>query len=157
MRRVVAVDVTGQLVFHVVVLVSLFVLFVGHNQPGGGFVGGLLFSAALALRYVTGGIEEVRSLFRFKPWTILGTGLLLAATVAVIPLFGGGSIVENGYRSVELPLFGKVGFGSALLFDLGVYLVVVGVVLMVLEAFGEDLPPESTADTAPSSRTDGAP
>lgn len=148
MKRGVSVDVTGQLVFHVVVLVSLFVLFVGHNQPGGGFVGGLLFSAAVALRYVTGGIEEVRSLFRFKPWTILGTGLLLAATVAVIPLFAGGSIVENAYRSVELPVFGKVGLGSALLFDLGVYLVVVGVVLMVLEAFGEEPPPAAGSPVA---------
>ena len=142
MRRIVAIDVTGQLVFHVVVIVSVFVLFVGHNQPGGGFVGGLLFAAAVALRYVTGGIDDVRSLFRFKPWTVLGSGLLLAASVAAAPLIVGGSLVETAYRSVDVPVLGKVSISSALPFDLGVYLVVVGVVLMVIEAFGEDLPTE---------------
>jgi multicomponent Na+:H+ antiporter subunit A len=141
-KRIVSIDVAGQLVFHVVVVVSVFVLFVGHNQPGGGFVGGLLFSAAVALRYVTGGIDEVRSLFRFKPWTVLGCGLLLASAVAAAPLVVGHPLERTAYRSVHLPVFGKVGLSSALVFDLGVYLVVVGVVLMVIEAFGEDLPPE---------------
>lgn len=142
MRRVVSVDVTGQIVFHVVVIVSVFILFVGHNQPGGGFVGGLLFAAAVALRYVTGGIDEVRSMFRFKPWTILGSGLLLSATVAATPLLRGDAVLENAYRAFDVPVLGKVSLTSALLFDLGVYLVVVGMVLMVFEAFGEDLPAE---------------
>jgi multicomponent Na+:H+ antiporter subunit A len=141
-KRIVTVDVAGQVVFHVVVVVSVFVLFVGHNQPGGGFVGGLLFGAAVALRYVTGGIDEVRSLFRFKPWTALGSGLLIASAVAAAPLLVGHDLEETSYRSVHLPVFGKVGLSSALVFDLGVYLVVVGVVLMVIEAFGEDLPAE---------------
>lgn len=146
MRRVVPVDVTGQIVFHVVVMVSVFVLFVGHNQPGGGFVGGLLFAAAVAIRYVTGGIDEVRALFRFKPWTILGSGLMLAAVVAAVPLLRGDALLENAYRAVDVPVVGKVSLTSALLFDLGVYLVVVGMVLMVFEAFGEDLPVESGAE-----------
>jgi multisubunit Na+/H+ antiporter MnhB subunit len=139
-RRIVAIDVTGQLVFHVVVVVSVFVLFVGHNQPGGGFVGGLLFSAAVGLRYVSGGIDEVRALFRFRPWTVLGSGLLLASVVAAFPLIFGDALEETAYGSFDVPVLGKVSLSSALLFDLGVYLVVVGVVLMVIEAFGEDLP-----------------
>jgi len=141
-KRIVAIDVTGQLVFHVVVIVSVFILFVGHNQPGGGFVGGLLFAAAVALRYVTGGIDGVRSLFRFKPWTVLGTGLLLSSCVAATPLLFGDALEETAYRSFEVPVLGKVSVSSSLLFDLGVYLVVVGMVLMVIEAFGEDLPNE---------------
>jgi multicomponent Na+:H+ antiporter subunit A len=148
MKRIVAIDVTGQLVFHVVVIVSVFILFVGHNQPGGGFVGGLLFAAAVALRYVTGGIDEVRSMFRFKPWTVLGSGLLLAAGVAATPLIFGDALEETAYRSFDVPVIGKVSISSALPFDIGVYLVVVGLVLMVIEAFGEDLPAETPEDAS---------
>ena len=53
----------------------LYLLFSGHNQPGGGFVGGLVAGSAISLRYLAGGIEGVRSISRFQPWTILGTGL----------------------------------------------------------------------------------
>ena len=148
MKRIIAIDVTGQLVFHVVVIVSVFILFVGHNQPGGGFVGGLLFAAAVALRYVTGGIDEVRSFFRFKPWTVLGTGLLLSSCVAAAPLLFGDALEETAYRSFDVPVLGKVSISSSLPFDMGVYLVVVGLVLMVIEAFGEDLPAEAPEERA---------
>ena len=63
---------------------SLWLLFAGHNQPGGGFVGGLFAGSAIALRYVAGGMAEVRSLSRFRPWTVLGVGLLLAGVTAAL-------------------------------------------------------------------------
>ena len=64
---------------------SLYLLFVGHNQPGGGFVGGIVAGAAVALRYVAGGIDDVRSLSRARPWTVLGAGLLVSAVTAAVP------------------------------------------------------------------------
>ena len=73
------VDVSVRVVFHAVLLMSLWLLFAGHNQPGGGFVGGLLAGSAITLRYIAGGIDEVRGRSRFRPWTVLGAGLLLAA------------------------------------------------------------------------------
>jgi multicomponent Na+:H+ antiporter subunit A len=132
------VDVSVRIVFPVVMVTSLWLLFAGHNQPGGGFVGGLLAGAAITLRYVAGGIDEVRDHAPFRPWTVLGVGVLISAVVATIPLFLGGSVLEVGYVSLDLPGLGDVALSSALLFDTGVYLAVVGMVLMVFEAFGDE-------------------
>jgi multicomponent Na+:H+ antiporter subunit A len=132
------VDVSVRIVFPIVMLMSLWLLFAGHNRPGGGFVGGLLAGAAITLRYVAGGIDEVRDHARFRPWTILGAGLLVAVVTATIPLVLGGGVLEIGFAALRLPVLGKVAFSSALAFDAGVYLAVVGMVLMVFEAFGDD-------------------
>jgi multicomponent Na+:H+ antiporter subunit A len=132
------VDVSVRLVFPVVMMMSLWLLFAGHNQPGGGFVGGLLAGAAITLRYVAGGMAEVRDHARFRPWTVLGVGLLIASVTATIPVLLGGSVLDVAYVSLDLPLIGDVALSSALLFDTGVYLAVVGMVLMVFEAFGDD-------------------
>jgi multicomponent Na+:H+ antiporter subunit A len=140
-RRLPFVDASVQVIFYVVFMLSLWLLFVGHNQPGGGFVGGLLAGSAITLRYVAGGINEVRARTRFRPWTVLGAGLLLAAVTAFVPLLLGESVLEVGFATLDLPLIGTVSVSSALAFDTGVYLVVVGVVLMAFEAFG-DTPPD---------------
>jgi multicomponent Na+:H+ antiporter subunit A len=144
LRRIVFVDVSVQLIFHVVVMTSLWLLFAGHNQPGGGFVGGLLAGAAITLRYIAGGVEEIRRHSRFRPWTVLGAGLLLAAVTAAFPLLDGGDVLEVATASLTLPLIGSAKLSSALVFDIGVYLTVVGVVLMVFEAFGDE-PAEAPA------------
>ena len=90
------------------------------------------------MRFIAGGIEEVRGRSPFKPWTVLGAGLLLAATTASLPLLAGGSVLEIGYATLDVPLIGEVSLSSALAFDTGVYLAVVGMVLMAFEAFGSD-------------------
>jgi multicomponent Na+:H+ antiporter subunit A len=133
--RLAFVDVSVRVVFHAVVMTSLWLLFVGHDQPGGGFVGGLLAGSAITLRYIAGGIDEVRG--RFRPWSVLGAGLVLAATTATIPLLAGADVLEVGLASFDVPLLGPIDASSALAFDTGVYLAVVGMVLMVFEAFGD--------------------
>ena len=137
-RRLAFVDVSVRVVFHAVLMTSLWLLFAGHNQPGGGFVGGLLAGCAITLRYVAGGIDEVRGRSRFRPWTVLGAGLLLAAATASIPLVAGGDVLEVAFATLTLPVIGSVKVSSALAFDAGVYLAVVGMVLMVFESFGDD-------------------
>ncbi len=71
-------DVSVRIVFAAVMVGSIWLLFAGHNQPGGGFVGGIVAGAAIALRYVQGGLPAVRQLSRGHPWTILGAGLLIS-------------------------------------------------------------------------------
>jgi multicomponent Na+:H+ antiporter subunit A len=137
-RRLVVVDVAVRLVFPAVMVGSLYLLFVGHNQPGGGFVGGIVAGAAVALRYVAGGIDDVRSLSRARPWTVLGAGLLVSAVTAAVPLLFGGAVLEGALVETDLPLLGHVKLTSALAFDVGVYLVVLGLVLMVFESFGDE-------------------
>jgi multicomponent Na+:H+ antiporter subunit A len=142
-RRLAFVDVSVRVVFHAVLMTSLWLLFAGHNQPGGGFVGGLLAGSAITLRYMAGGIDEVRGRSRFKPWTVLGAGLFLAAMTATIPLLAGGDVLEVCLAALDLPGIGEAKVSSALAFDTGVYLAVVGMVLMAFEAFGDD-PVEAT-------------
>ncbi len=147
MERLVYLDTSVRLIFHAVMVGSLWLLFAGHNQPGGGFVGGLLAGAAMALRYVAGGLAEVRQHSRFKPWTILGAGLLLSSLTAAAPLLFGADVLDVGGHELELPLLGKLKLSSALIFDLGVYLLVLGLVLMVFEAFGDDPSPADIAES----------
>ena len=143
-RRLAFVDVSVRVVFHAVVMMSLWLLFAGHNQPGGGFVGGLLAGSAITLRYIAGGIDEVRGRSRFRPWTVLGAGLLLATTTAAVPLLTGGAVLDAGIATLDLAVLGTIKISSVLAFDVGVYLAVVGMVLMAFEAFG-DRPAEATS------------
>lgn len=148
MRRSVILDTTARLVFPSALTLSLYLLFAGHNQPGGGFVGGLVAGAAMALVYAAGGIDDVRALARVPPWTVLGAGLLAAASTALAPLVTGGALLEHGKVELDPPLFGHIKLTSTLLFDVGVFAVVVGLVLMVLEAFGDEIKPAADGDRA---------
>ncbi|HPU39033.1 MAG TPA: MnhB domain-containing protein [Microthrixaceae bacterium] len=130
-------DETVPLLFRVVMVGSIYLLFAGHNQPGGGFVGGLVAGAAISLRYIAGGIVEVRRISRWRPWTILGTGVIVAVGTAMAPVALGYSVLQAGYRPIDVPVLGTISLSSALVFDIGVYLCVVGLVLMVFEAFGD--------------------
>lgn len=146
LSRVVTLDVSMRVVFTAVVVGSLYLLFAGHNQPGGGFAGGIVAGAAVALRYISGGIDEVRRLSRSQPWTVLGTGVVIAALVALTPLAFGGAVLETGSLTLTPPLLGTVKLTSALVFDAGVYLTVVGLALMVFESFGDDPAPRALGE-----------
>ena len=98
----------------------------------------LLMGSAIAMRYASGGIDEVRAISRVQPWTILGGGLLLAAVTAGLPLLFGDEVLEAAKLELDLPVVGAVKLSSTLAFDLGVFFLVVGLVLMVFEAFGDD-------------------
>jgi multicomponent Na+:H+ antiporter subunit A len=138
LTRLVTIDVSVRIVFAAVMVGSLWLLFAGHNQPGGGFVGGLVAGAAVSLRYVAGGLADVRRLSRGQPWMVLGAGLLIAVTTAIVPMAFGGAVLETGSITLHPPLLGTVKLTSALVFDIGVYLVVIGLAMMVFESFGDD-------------------
>lgn len=140
MRRSLILDTSARLLFHSALVFAAYLLFAGHNQPGGGFAGGLVAGAAMVLRYVAGGIAEVRSVTRVAPWTVLGGGLVLATFTALVPLALGEPILSSHAWSAELPVLGTVKLTSPLFFDAGVFAVVVGLVLMALEAFGDPAP-----------------
>lgn len=152
MKRLVILDRSVRLLFHPVLIASLYLLFAGHNQPGGGFVGGLVAGAAVSMQYVAGGIDEVRRLSRFRPWSILGTGLLVAFVTASLPLLVGDQILETALFERDLPILGAVKATSAVFFDLGVYVLVVGLVLMVFEAFGDEPAPDDATHASSEGR-----
>ena len=140
MRRSLILDVVVRLVFHSALLLGVFLLFTGHNRPGGGFVGGLVVGAAISLRYVAGGIEEVRATLPVRPWTLLGTGLATATLTALLPLIFGRELMQHAKLNAHLGPLGEFHLNTALFFDIGVAQVVVGMVLLLLVAFGERLP-----------------
>lgn len=139
MRRLLIVDVAVRVLYPSILVLSVYFLFVGHNQPGGGFVGGLAAGAAISLRYVQGGVSAVRRSVPLRPSTILGGGLTISLVTAIIPLFTGNNVLEHAKLEGDLPVLHHVKVTSALAFDVGVYFVVLGLVLMAFEAFGEDL------------------
>lgn len=150
MKRSLILDVSVRLLYPSIIVLSLYFLFSGHNQPGGGFVGGLAASAAISLRYVTAGVGAVRRSFRLEPWTILGTGLAIAVGTAIVPMLLGGEVLEQATLKLHPPLLGEVKITSALAFDVGVYLVVIGLILMIFEAFGDDRADEMGLIEAPT-------
>lgn len=130
-------DVGVRAVFHTLLLLSLFLLFRGHNQPGGGFAGGLVAGAAFVLLWVARGHAALATL-RVAPETLLGAGLFVAAATALAPLVVGGAFLESGYSELEIPFIGHVKLFSVLAFDIGVYVVVLGFVTLALQRLGVD-------------------
>lgn len=135
-RRSLILDEADRWLFLVVLLVSVYLTFRGHNAPGGGFIGGLVASAAFVLRYLAQRQSVDRIYDVFKPPVILGVGLSTSVITGLIPVLLGDSFLESHIWRIQLPIFGDVKVVSSMFFDLGVYLLVVGVVLSVLVALG---------------------
>lgn len=149
--RLPVVDASARLLYPSILVVAVYFLFAGHNQPGGGFVGGLTAAAAISLRYVAGGLAEVRRSVPVAPWTVLGVGLATSVATAITPLVLGGSVLEHSLWETDLPVLGTIKTTSALPFDIGVFLVVLGVILMAYEAFGEEAADDESAGERPVS------
>ena len=124
-----------RLLVPLILMLSVFVFFRGHNQPGGGFIGGLLAATAFALLEKAEGLEAARRALRFHPQSIAAAGLGCAL---VSGLWGG---LEYGHflKGVWTHLYEATGLpvGSIPLFDFGVYLVVLGSVSAILFALEE--------------------
>ena len=138
-RRSLVLEVVARLTFHAVVVFSIFLLFAGHNQPGGGFAGGLVAGLALALRYLAGGRYELGEAAPVDPGLLLGLGMLLAGGTGVAGLLLGADALQSALLEATLPVLGDVKLVTTLVFDVGVYLVVVGLVLDVLRTLGAEL------------------
>ena len=116
--------------------VSAFIFLRGHNLPGGGFVAGLVTGVALILQYLAGGIAFARQHLPRRTPQWLALGLACALGVGMASWLFGQPFLSSAHGRVTLPLIGEIELASALLFDLGVYIVVVTTVLMVLSELG---------------------
>ncbi len=159
-RRSVIFEVVTRLVFHVMLAASLFLLFAGHNQPGGGFSGGLVAGLALVIRYLAGGRYELDEAAPFDAGLLVGLGLLVVVTSALAPLAFGGTILETTAVDFELPVWGEVHLVTSLFFDCGVYLIVVGMMLDIVRSLGSGIDrqiAEETSDPSTAAAYDTAP
>ena len=117
-------------------LLSVFVLLRGHHEPGGGFIGGLLAAAAFAFHALAWGPRATLALLRADPRTIIGAGLATALAAGAVAVPAGGPFLTGHWLGFAVPGLGKVG--TPLLFDVGVYLVVVGTTTLILLALAEE-------------------
>jgi multicomponent Na+:H+ antiporter subunit B len=124
--------------FPLMLLFSVFLLLRGHNSPGGGFIAGLIAASAFALYWIAHGLDAVRQLLRADPLVLVGAGLLLALVSGLPSLATGDAYLTAKWMALEIPGTGEVHLGTPLLFDLGVYLLVTGVSLLIVFTLAEE-------------------
>lgn len=129
---------TSKFVFFIIFFFAVHIFFAGHYTPGGGFVGGLLMSSAIVLLVIAYDLKTVQMILPVNYMYMTATGLLLALGTAAFPMFVGKPFFTHFFDYYQLPLIGKTSLHTAALFDLGVFLVVVGVTMTIIQTIGED-------------------
>ncbi|HEY8474813.1 MAG TPA: Na+/H+ antiporter subunit A [Natronosporangium sp.] len=145
-RRSTMLEVVTRLLFHIIVLLSVYLLFTGHNNPGGGFTAGLVAGLALVIRYLAGGRLELAAAAPVNAGAVLGAGLFISVGTGVGAMVLGGEVLRSAILDFSVPVLGKVHFVTSTIFDIGVYLIVVGVVLDVLRSLGAEVDRHQDAD-----------
>lgn len=120
----------------VMLVFAVFILLRGHNEPGGGFVAGLVAATAFALYALANGVHQARRTLTVDPRALIAIGLGLAGLSGVMGLFRGQPFMTSQWYTPYLPVVGKIG--TPLFFDMGVMIVVLGVTLTMLFALQEE-------------------
>lgn len=115
---------------------SVFLLIRGHNEIGGGFVGGLVAAAAFILYAIANNVQEARRILRVQPRVLIAAGLLVSLSSGLIGWLSGKPFMTGLWLKDPLPVIGKIG--TPLMFDAGVYLVVIGVTLLIIFTLAEE-------------------
>ena len=125
-----------RLLLPIALVVSFYLFMRGHNQPGGGFVAGLVMSVAFILQYMVAGTQWVEAQMSLRPMRWMGFGLLSATLTGLGALFAGYPFLTTHTWHFSVPVLGDIHVASALFFDVGVYAMVVGSTLLMLTALG---------------------
>lgn len=128
----------AKFVIFIMMIFSLHLFFSGHNSPGGGFIGGLMTSGALLLMAIAFGGESVRKVLPFDLRLLTATGLLIALLTGIGSFWFQVPFLSHSFGYFHLPILGKTELSTAVLFDLGVYLTVIGVTMTILLNIGDD-------------------
>lgn len=129
-------DVLARALLPLAMLISVFIFLRGHNLPGGGFIAGLITAAALILQYISHGVAWAQERQPVSYHAISGAGLLIAGLTGLGSWLFGYPFLTSAFGHFDLPLVGEFELATAMLFDLGVYLVVVGATLLILSNIG---------------------
>lgn len=147
-RQSIILQVIARLMFHTILIFSVYLLFSGHNAIGGGFAGGLVAGLALTVRYLAGGRHELNAAAPVDAGVVLGAGLLVSVGTGAVAMLFGGEVLQSALIDWHLPLLGHVHFATSTFFDLGVYLVVVALVLEILRSLGAELDRQYESETS---------
>ncbi|MEV1175281.1 Na+/H+ antiporter subunit A [Nonomuraea sp. NPDC049784] len=138
-QRALAFEVAARLTFHTVLVLSVFLLFIGHSAVGGGFAGGIVAGMAITVRYLAGGRNELAVAVPMHAGVLMGVGLTLSTGTALAGLLFGRAALDMLATDVTVPLLGHLHLSTGLFFDLGVYVSVVGMVQDILRGLGAEL------------------
>lgn len=136
-RHPMMLSVVSQSLLPLALLVSTYIFLRGHNMPGGGFIAGLITSIAIVQQYIAHGVDWIKDRLRINYQWLVASGILIAALTGVGSWLFGRPFLTSWYDHFSLPLIGEFELASAMLFDLGVYLTVVGATLMILANLGK--------------------
>lgn len=135
-QRTLLLELATRTLFPTMLVFSLHLLLVGHYSPGGGFSAGLVAGLAFVLRYMAGGSVGFGAVVSVRPPVVIGTGLAIALLTALVPAALGAPVLSSAKLAADLPLFGSVSLQTSLFLDVGVYLLIVGVVVDLLRSLG---------------------
>ncbi|SDO92314.1 multicomponent Na+:H+ antiporter subunit B [Actinopolyspora xinjiangensis] len=138
-ERTILLELIARVVFPTVLVFSLYLLFAGHYRSGGGFSGGLVAGQAFVLRYLAGGRLDDSSTVSMRPPVLIGTGLTIAVITGLVPVPFGGVVLESASFTFAVPVLGEIKIVSSLFLDVGVYLLIIGVVLDLLRTLGSGI------------------
>lgn len=127
----------SQMLLPLALLVSVYIFLRGHNEPGGGFIAGLITAVAIIQQYIANGVEWMKENIRLKYQALIGSGLLIAFMTGVGSFIFDRPFLTSWFDYFKWPWVGKFELASAMLFDLGVYLTVVGATMMILANLGK--------------------
>ncbi len=126
-----------RLILPLMLMVAVYIFLRGHNLPGGGFIAGLIASVALIVQYLANGIEWTKQRLRFDKHNLIAYGLLIAVITGIVSMLLGYPFLTSAFTHVHWPIVGDFELASAIAFDLGVFLVVVGSTVMILVQLGK--------------------
>ncbi|MCV2891518.1 monovalent cation/H+ antiporter subunit A [Lentibacter sp. XHP0401] len=127
--------VLTRVIMPMVLLVGFYIFLRGHNEPGGGFIAGLIVSIAVVMQYMASGFSWASARLRYPYHGVIGAGVLIAGLTGIGSWFFGKPFLTSDFTYVRIPPFEKFELATAALFDLGVFLAVVGAVMLSLESF----------------------
>ena len=127
--------VVTRVIMPVVLMVGFYIFWRGHNVPGGGFIAGLVVSIAVVMQYMASGFSWTSARLWYPYHGVIGTGVLIAGLTGIGSWFFGKPFLTSDFTYVRIPPFEKFELATAALFDLGVFLAVVGAVMLSLESF----------------------
>ncbi len=136
-RHPLLLAVVSQALLPLALMVSVYIFFRGHNLPGGGFVAGLITAVAMILQYVAQGVDWVKPRLKVEYSTLIALGILCASATGLASWLFNKPFLTSWFDYFDLPLIGTIELASAIAFDLGVYLTVVGSTLLILANLGK--------------------
>lgn len=134
----VIVQTTAKFTVFIILAFSAYLFFAGHNDPGGGFIGGLMTASALVLLALAFDLKTIRAVLPINFRLLTALGMLTAVLTGIGSFVFDQPFLSHTFAYRDLPLLGETELATAVLFDLGVYMAVVGVTMTIILSIGED-------------------